>query len=190
MICHQCDRLGGLSVLSGCQTAILAVMPHAVWRPMTAADLTLVAAIAEQVHPDYPEGADVFAERLRLFGRTCLMLEHAGQPVGYAIGHPWVLREPPKLNVLLRRLPLLPDTMFIHDLALLPVARCKGHGAEAVHWMVREAVDLDLPTLSLVAVGGSARFWRRLEFRPSEDAGIQNGLKSYGPGACAMVRFI
>ena len=101
-------------------------MPHAAWRPMTAADLPLAEEIAEQVHPDHPEGPEVFAERLRLFGRACLMLEAGGRSVGYAMGHPWVMRLPPRLNILLHRLPLAPDTMFIHDLALLPGARGRG----------------------------------------------------------------
>jgi len=36
------------------------------WRPMLAADLPHVKALADAVHTAYPEDAAIFAERLRL----------------------------------------------------------------------------------------------------------------------------
>ncbi len=155
---------------------------------MTSTDLPLAEEIAEQVHPAHPEDPKVFAERLRLFGQGCLILELTGQPVGYAIAHPWVLDRPPKLNTLLQHLPGEPDTLFIHDLALLSGARGRGHAAEAVRLMVRKAVLSRLPTLSLVAVGTSPAFWRCQGFVPLPDEAIQNSLGSYGLGARYMVR--
>ena len=41
------------------------------WRPLTAADLDRVNEIADAVHLDFPERAEVPAERLRLFPAGC-----------------------------------------------------------------------------------------------------------------------
>ncbi|HEU4806348.1 MAG TPA: hypothetical protein VFS91_11200, partial [Nitrobacter sp.] len=68
------------------------------WRPMSAADLPPVLAIAEEVHPAFPEEADVFAERLRLYAAGCLVF-HAGENIaGYIVSHPWRAMDPPALN--------------------------------------------------------------------------------------------
>lgn len=155
---------------------------------MTKLDLLLAESIAEQVHPDLPEDPSVFAERLRLFPQGCRMLAFASGPVGYVIAHPWFLSQPPKLDTLLGQLPAEPDTFFVHDLALLPVARGGGHAADVVRQMVDDAQALALPTLSLIAVGASAPFWRHMGFeRPKNDA-TPGSLADYGVGACAMVR--
>jgi GNAT superfamily N-acetyltransferase len=44
------------------------------WRPMAATDLPAVMTVAAKVHPDYPEGEAVFAERLTLHPAGCLCL--------------------------------------------------------------------------------------------------------------------
>jgi ribosomal protein S18 acetylase RimI-like enzyme len=46
------------------------------WRPMKTADLPALLAIADVVHPAYPEDAAVFEERLTLFPSGCWVLEH------------------------------------------------------------------------------------------------------------------
>lgn len=151
---------------------------------MARLDLPWAEAIAERVHPDLPEDPSVFAERLRLFPSGCLMLEHTERPVGYVIAHPWFLGRPPNLDTLVGQLPGAADTFFIHDLALLPEARGRGHAAEAVRLLVAQARVLAIATLSLVAVGASPAFWRHLGFQPVNAAG---NLASYGAGACYMV---
>lgn len=93
------------------------------WRPMVGADLDRVVDVAERVHPDHPEDEAVFEERLALFAAGCAVLSDDHRILGYRIAHPWMLDEPPDLNSLLARLPATPDTLFLHDLALLPEAR-------------------------------------------------------------------
>jgi hypothetical protein len=41
------------------------------WRAMAAADLPAVNALAERIHPSFPEDAAIFAERLRLYPDGC-----------------------------------------------------------------------------------------------------------------------
>lgn len=157
---------------------------------MTEADLPEVTAIGRAVHPGLPEDPGVFAERLRLYPPGCLVLLSAGGIAGYAIGHPWRLGPPPKLNTLLLRLPQAPDTFYIHDLALLAPARGAGAGGALVRRLAQRARRAGMSTLSLVGVSGSLGFWRRQGFDAAGDAALQHGLASYGDAARFMVRSV
>jgi ribosomal protein S18 acetylase RimI-like enzyme len=148
---------------------------------MTPADLGAVSRIAAQVHPDHPERDAVFAERLALWPRGCLVLEGAGDVRGYGLSHPWG-PEPPALDTLLHAVPSAPEVYYIHDVALLPEAREGGAGSSVVAHLAEIADDMALP-LALVAVSGSAPFWTRHGFAPVGAAG-----GSYGGGAVVMRR--
>jgi hypothetical protein len=105
---------------------------------MSAADLPPVMAVAEKVHPAFPEDREVFAERLRLYAAGCLVF-HAGEDIaGYVVSHPWLAMNPPALNSRLGMLPDHAETYYVHDVALLPELRghrrggaggCAGAGA-------------------------------------------------------------
>ncbi|KAA2215320.1 GNAT family N-acetyltransferase [Pseudoroseomonas oryzae] len=153
---------------------------------MRAADLAAVSRIATIVHRDFPEEDAVFAERLALFPAGCLILARGGEAAGYAISHPWRLGAPPALNTRLVALPARPDTFYLHDVALLAEAR--GGGAARGLLARLEQLAGVLP-VSLVAVGGTADFWRRLGFVAVEDPALDAKLASYGdPSARFMVR--
>jgi GNAT superfamily N-acetyltransferase len=155
---------------------------------MTPSDLPRVGAIAAAVHAAYPEDAAVFAERLRLYPAGCRVLEADGPVRGYVLSHPWRSGAPPALNSLLGALPKSPDTYYLHDLALLPEARGFGAGSAVVAALAEQARTKRLSTLSLVAVHGSAAFWRRHGFAAVEDAALAEKLRSYGADARFMVR--
>lgn len=150
---------------------------------MVEADLDLVLAVAE-IHPEHQEDAAVFEERLALFGVGCAVLARGERLLGYRLSHPWMMDKPPRLNSLLGRLPHRPDTLFLHDLALLPEARGRGYARESVDETVALARDIDLATVSLIAIGGTRRFWAGLGFRERSLA-VPDG---YGAHAVPMVR--
>jgi len=154
-----------------------------IWRPATADDLSRIVAIASSVHPDHPEAVAVFAERLALYGPGCFVLTQAGMTVGYVLSHPWMGREPPKLDTMLSALPERPDRMVLHDLALLPQARGGGAGAAALALIAGQASKAGLPLISLVALPASRGFWERMRFHPDPNA---PDLRSYGQGARLM----
>jgi hypothetical protein len=163
-------------------------MTPAQWRPMTLSDHKLVEEIAEQVHPDYPEDPSVFAERLRLYPPGCLVLDGAAGLLGYAIAHPWRFARPPRLGTLLGRLPEAPDTFYVHDVALLAPTRQTGAGGAVVRLLAAQARALPLPTMSLVAVGGSRGFWERQGFAVHDETALRAPLLSYGRDARFMMR--
>lgn len=161
---------------------------RAPWRQMQPADLPAVNALAALIHPSYPEEAAVFAERLRLYPRGCRVLERDGELAAYVVSHPWVDRAPPPLNTLLGELPAKPTTYYLHDLALLPEARGSGAAVEVVTSLAEQARVERLPSLSLIAVNGSAGFWRRQGFEAVPDGLPAEKLRSYGDDAQFMIR--
>jgi len=158
------------------------------WRPMTAQDLAQVQILADRIHADHPEDAQVFAERLRLYPQGCLTLEEDDRLTGYALTHPWHYGMPPALNSLLREIPSDATTYYVHDVALLPEARGKGYAAQAGERLVRHARNAGFSNLSLVAVNNSQAFWERLGFRAASVPGLEAKLLTYGPDAVLMVR--
>lgn len=170
---------------------------------MTAADLPAIIAIADELHPDYPEDETVFANRLALYSAGCLVLADGEASVGYVVSHPWHFNKPPALNVLLKNIPSAASTYYIHDLAVLPEARKTGAAGRIIDDLARHAAGLKLPNMSLVAVNNSVHFWERQNFRNVDvtiegcgSGGFQRRaaseldqkLRSYGDHACYMIR--
>lgn len=163
-------------------------MTAAAWRPMAPADLKRVEAIAAAVHPAYPESGAVPAERLRLFPAGCHVLDAGGETLAYVVSHPWRSNDPPKLDSLLGAIPAEAGTYYIHDLALLPDARGKGHADAIISRLTTIAAGLRLATLSLVAVNRSAGFWSRHGFAPATSPSLRAALSSYDDDAVFMER--
>lgn len=153
------------------------------WRALTTLDLPAVEAIAAKVHPNFPEDAAVFAERLRLYPEGTRLLELDGQPSGYILSHPWRFRQLPELNALLGALPADADTYYLHDLALLPAARGTGAAAMIVGDILRHARAAGFANMSLVAVNGSLPFWHKHGFRPVAAPELADKLASYETAA-------
>jgi GNAT superfamily N-acetyltransferase len=149
------------------------------WRALTTLDLPVVEAIAQKVHPAFPEDSEVFAERQRLYPEGTRLLELDGSPAGYLLSHPWRAGAVPALNALLGAIPTDADTFYVHDLALLNRARGTGAAAMIVGEILRHARSIGLASVSLVAVNGSLPFWHKHGFRPLDVPALREKLQSY-----------
>ena len=158
------------------------------WRAMTAYDLEAVEEIASIVHPGFFESQDVLAERHELYRNGCYLLEIGVKPAGYVLSHPWRAGEPPPLNEKLGGIPDDATTYYLHDLALLPVARRVGAASHIVEALVKHAEVGGFATMSLVAVNGSQGFWERHGFVAADDPDLAGKFVSYGADAKFMVR--
>jgi ribosomal protein S18 acetylase RimI-like enzyme len=163
------------------------------WRPMSEVDLPAVLAIANEVHPAFPEGVEVFAERLRLYAAGCLVFSTREGVAGYVVSHPWRAMDPPALNSRLGELPGRPETYYIHDVALRSELRGTGAAALVIALLVARAGREKLATVSLVAVNESASFWERHGFRKITsdkivDVALIRKLRGYSDTATFMVR--
>jgi ribosomal protein S18 acetylase RimI-like enzyme len=164
------------------------VLKDVAWRAMTAYDLPAVQGIADTVHVDFFESPEVIAERLRLYHNGCYLLEIGEKPAGYVLSHPWTYASLPPLNSLLQRLPAEPDTYYLHDLCLLPVARRVGAASKIVEALTKHARAEGYPTMTLVAVNGSIPFWQRHGFEVTQIDELYGKLLSYEAAASYMVR--
>ena len=154
---------------------------------MTVYDLPAVQKIADTVHPGFYESPDILAERQRLYRNGCYLLEVGERPAGYVLSHPW--RDTlPALNTPLEALPAEPTTYYLHDLALLPVARRIGAASQIVSALTKHAVARGLPTMTLVAVNGSRGFWEKHGFAVRDVPGLADKLASYDADARLMVK--
>lgn len=158
------------------------------WRALTGYDMPAVEKIADVVHPNFFEAPEVLAERQRLYYNGAYLLEIGERPAGYVLSHPWRLGDLPELNALLGEIPEAADTYYIHDLALLPVARRIGAASFITNALAKHARAHGYPTMSLVAVNGSAGFWARHDFLVADAPDLAAKLHSYEPEARLMVR--
>lgn len=157
------------------------------WRAMTADDIPQVVHVADQIHPDLPEGDFVFAERVRLFPEGCLVLARGSRVLGYAVSHPIRYAQPPALGSLLGEIPADADQYYIHDVAILPELRGQGQAGKGI----RKLLDVGdrFASTCLVSVYGTGPFWRRVGFREEEvDDGLREKLRKYGDDAVFMSR--
>jgi len=158
------------------------------WRAMTGYDLPAVQKIADQVHPDFFEAPEVLGERQRLYRNGCYLLEIGEKPAGYVLSHPWRSGSLPALNALLGDIPSDPDTYYLHDLAVMPVARRVGAASHIVSALIKHASAKGFQSMSLVAVNGSRGFWEKHGFAVQEYPDLDEKLRSYEAAAKLMIR--
>ncbi len=160
----------------------------ALWRAMTAADLDRLLAIADIVHPAYPEDRSVFEERLALYPAGCRVAECRGEAIGYGVMHPGRLGVPPPLDTPLGELPPDADCLYLHDIALLPEARGTGLGAAVLDYAHGLAAREGWRWLALTSTPGARSYWDRVGFTPYRDGGpaLTAKLESYGGGMSYM----
>jgi len=158
------------------------------WRAMTGYDLGAVETIAAQVHPAFFESPDVLAEKQRLYHHGAYLFEIGERPAGYVLSHPWRTGTLPALNALLGSLPDYPDTYYLHDLALLPVARRIGAASFIVNALAKHAAAHGFATMSLVAVNASRGFWERHGFAVVDAPDLKQKLATYEAEARLMLR--
>ena len=155
---------------------------------MTAYDLPAVEKIAAVVHPGFPESSEVLADRQRLYHNGCYLFEIREKPAGYVLSHPWRAGAPPALNSMLGEIPADATTYYLHDLALLPVARRIGAASEIVEALTKHATVRGFSTMSLIAVNGSQGFWQKHGFAVTEIPELDGKVESYEASARLMVK--
>lgn len=165
-------------------------LPGLSWRPMTAADLDVVAALAVVGFPDHFEGRDCFENRLALNPGGCFVLADGeeGPPRGYLVAYPWTAEAAPALNTPIEAIPGDASVIYLHDLALDPAIRGGGWSRPIIEQLAENARLAGWPALALVAVNEAASFWERHGFAVVDAPGMTEKLAGYGPDARYMVR--
>lgn len=157
-----------------------------IWQPLETADIPSVLAIAEQAHPDLFERPEIFQEKITLFPQGCMKLKIDDQLAGYGFAHPWTLYSVPPLDTFLKRIPIRPDCLYIHDVAILPHARGRNATGLLFAEYQQLATHYGFKALSLVSVYMTTGFWQRFGFEIIREETIEEQLRSYGCDASYM----
>jgi len=157
-------------------------------RMMESADIPAVLEIQAVCYTEVtPESDESLHAKLKASQSTCFIASIEDDIVGYLISLPWEFSSPPALNAETCRLPLLPDCLYLHDLAVTPGARKFGTGRALVEAFLSRLRGLGLGRASLTAVQNSAPYWERYGFRavPLSEP-LKAKLSTYGEGVLYM----
>lgn len=138
------------------------------------------------------EGAEVFARRLASPANCSLVLEHAGQVVAYLAAYESVRHKVTPLQGDFEAVaaPGQPDTLYLHDMAVLPQYTGRGLAKKLLAPLYARAATRGLQRAALVSVQGSQPFWARQGYavQALAQAVQRTRLASYGAGAVYMAR--
>lgn len=149
---------------------------------MTSADLPAVLAIQSVCYTQIePESRRSFEAKLAAAPASCFVAQGEDDVVGYLVALPGQFGAPPPLNADACHLPLSPDCLYLHDLAVAPAARATGAGRALVAAFFAQLEASRLARATLVAIQDSASYWQRYGFRAvAAGAALQARLASYG----------
>ena len=137
------------------------------------------------------EGEAVFARRLASPANCSLVLEHAGQVLAYlAAYHSVQGKVTPLHGDFETPVGTAPDTLYLHDMAVLPHLAGQGLPQRLLQPLWEQATARGLRQSALVSVQGSEGYWQRQGYvaQPLHQPEQQQRLASYGEGAVYMAR--
>lgn len=159
-------------------------------RMMAEADIPSVLEIQAACYTELtPESRESLHAKLSVSQSTCFIASCKDIIVGYLISLPWEFSNPPELNAGTCRLPISPDCLYLHDLAVTPTARKFGTGRALVDAFMTQLQLLGLGRASLIAVQNSAPYWERYGFRAVPPSALLKArLSTYGENIEYMAR--
>lgn len=159
-------------------------------RALTVDDLPGLLAVQHACYGEgFVEGAEVFARRIASPAQCSLVLEDGGLVCAYLAAYDSVLGKVTPLHGDFEAVPQ-PDTLYLHDMAVLPQLAGRGMARALLEPLWRQAQARGLFQSALVSVQGSQGFWERHGYaaQPLHDAAQSQRLAAYGAGAVYMVR--
>lgn len=146
-------------------------------------------ALADEVHPTFPERRETFAEKRHLFSEGALAWarEPDDRLQGYAFAYPWTIGTLPKLDTFFGALPENADCLYLHDCVVAKTARGQNASGRLIAHLSDIARTHGLHALTLIAVYGSEHVWSRHGFAPVDWPDARAVLAGYGQGAAMML---
>ena len=167
-------------------------MPPLEVRPLQTNDLPALMAVQRAAYGDgFMESTEVFARRLASPVNCSLALLLDGALCAYLAAYQSVQGkvtplhgdfEPPVGTA--------PDTLYLHDMAVLPHLAGQGLARRLLQPLWEQATAHGLRQSALVSVQGSEGYWQRYGYvvQPLHQPEQQQRLASYGEGAVYMAR--
>lgn len=137
----------------------------------------------------YIETAEVYARRLASPAQCSLVLERAGRVCAYLAAYDTAWGKVTVLHGDFETVPQ-PDTLYLHDMAVLPELAGQGLARALLEPLWRRATARGLQVSALVAVQGSQGFWEHHGYAvlALQEAEQRQRLATYGDGAVYMQR--
>ncbi len=159
-------------------------------RPLALRDLSDLLAVQLACYGEgFVESGEVFARRLASPANCSLVLEQGGAVCAYLAAYRSVRGKVTPLHGDFEAVDQ-PDTLYLHDMAVLPAHAGQGLAHALLLPLWAQARSAGLPHSALVSVQGSQAYWERQGYvlSPLQDATQQARLASYGEGAVYMAR--
>lgn len=135
-------------------------------RPMRPDDIDDLLHIQRQCYPPMmQEKRDVLASRIASSGTTSRLALLGSVPIAYLFSYPSVLSKVTPLDAAFV-VAAMPDTFYMHDLAVSPQAKGRGVGKALIRDAFAMARRMQLAQLALVAVQGAHAYWQTHGFSP------------------------
>lgn len=157
-------------------------------RPLALSDLTDLLAVQLACYGEgFVESGEVFARRLASPANCSLVLEQSGRVCAYLAAYRSVRGKVTPLHGDFEAV-TQPDTLYLHDMAVLPSHAGQGLARELLQPLWAQARAEGLPYSTLVSVQGSQAYWVRQGYavQPLHGAVQRSRLASYGEGAAYM----
>jgi ribosomal protein S18 acetylase RimI-like enzyme len=147
-------------------------------------DWSAILQIQADVYVDVaPEPEAVMKSKWLVSPTLCYVYKNTENTVlGYLLAHRWTSPTPPKLYQ--QTQPNQGDILFVHDLALSPMAKGQGIGRLLVEQLLVSAKQQGLTRALLVSIQNTERFWQQFGFEVAP-VGVSS---TYGEGAVIMSR--
>ena len=162
----------------------------AVVRPLALSDLADLLAVQLACYGEgFVESGEAFARRLASPANCSLVLEQDGSVCAYLAAYRSVRGKVTPLHGDFEAA-AQPDTLYLHDMAVLPAHAGQGLARALLQPLWEQARSSGLQQTSLVSVQGSQVYWERHGYavQPLPNATQQARLASYGEGAVYMAR--
>ena len=159
-------------------------------RSLTLQDLPGLLTVQRACYGDgYIESAAVYARRLASPAQCSWVMERAGRICAYLAAYDSAAQKVTPLHGDFEPADQA-DTLYLHDLAVLPEVAGQGVARALLAPLWRDAAARGITRSALVAVQGSQGFWARLGYvvHPLHDAAQQRRLAAYGNSAAYMQR--
>lgn len=159
-------------------------------RPLALDDLADLLAVQLACYGEgFVESGDVFARRLASPANCSLVLEQGGRVCAYLAAYRSVRGKVTPLHGDFEAV-ARPDTLYLHDMAVLPLHAGQGLARRLLQPLWAEALAQGLRHSALVSVQGTQPYWEHHGYAPQAlgDAAQQARLASYGGGAVYMAR--
>ena len=159
-------------------------------RPLALSDLADLLAVQLACYGEgFVESGDVFARRLASPANCSLVLERGGEVCAYLAAYRSVRGKVTPLHGDFEAV-AQPDTLYLHDMAVLPAHAGQGLAGELLQPLWAQAASQGMRHSALVSVQGSQAYWERHGYllQPLAGALQRERIASYGEGAVYMAR--